>query len=169
MKVRVSILTAAGIAVLAVGDIGLLSIIWNSLAQGDSVAVENVSRSFALNAPPGEIPAKQPILSYKETMAHPIFFKSRAPYIPPPPPPPPVQKVAAPPPPVDPGFVLGGVMIVKDRKRAYIFTKANPNGSWASEGDEFIGWRVIAVNAMGATLRQQDRTIELQLYPKNAQ
>jgi len=35
------------------------------------------------------------------------------------------------------------------------------------EGESFMGWKIQSVDATSARLQQQDRTIELQLYPRN--
>jgi hypothetical protein len=42
---------------------------------------------------------------------------------------------------VDPGLVLGGVMIKNDVRKSYVFSRAGASGAWASEGDEFMGQR----------------------------
>jgi hypothetical protein len=66
---------------------------------------------------------------------------------------------------VDPGLVLGGVIIAPDVKKAYLFSKADSRGTWASEGENFMGWTVQSIDAASATLLQANRTIDLQLYP----
>lgn len=93
------------------------------------------------------------------------LFKSREPFVPPPPPPP--QAVIAPPPPaiVDPGFVISGVMIKNDIRKAYVFSRAGAAGAWTAEGDEFMGWKVKSINGTGAKLEQMGRSIDLRLYP----
>jgi hypothetical protein len=108
------------------------------------------------------------ISAYSQTLAAPVFFKSRQPYVPPPPPPPPSPKpIAAPPPaPVDPGLVLGGIMITDGVKKAYLFNKADAKGVWLSEGDTIAGWKVETIDSMSAKLQQAGRAIELPLYPK---
>jgi hypothetical protein len=111
----------------------------------------------------------KPITAYGETLAKPVLFKSRAPYVPPPPAPPapPPKPVSTPPPaPVDPGLVLGGVVIMEEAKKAYIFNKADLRGAWLSEGESILGWRLDAIDAAAARLARGDRSIELQLYPK---
>jgi hypothetical protein len=52
-------------------------------------------------------------------------------------------------------------------RKVYLLTKANPAGSWLAEGESFMGWKIQSVDASSAKLQQQDRTIELQLYPRN--
>src|SRR5262249_18010339 len=102
---------------------------------------------------------------YAQTLTRPIFFKTRAPFVPAPPPAAAVAPVAAPPPVVDPGFVLGGVTITPAIKKAYLATRANPTGNWVSEGEDFLGWTVAAIDDGGVRLQQHGRSIELRLYP----
>lgn len=73
---------------------------------------------------------------------------------------------APPPAPMDPGLVLGGVVVVEQARKAYIFNKADQRGGWFSEGETVLGWTVESIDAAAARLRQGDRSIELQLYPK---
>ena len=48
--------------------------------------------------------------AYRETLAHPVFYKTRQPFVPPPPTPPPATpNTGALPAPPDPGIALGGV------------------------------------------------------------
>jgi hypothetical protein len=52
-------------------------------------------------------------------------------------------------------------------RKAYLLTKTNSAGSWVGEGESFLGWKIQSVDTTSAKLRQQDRIIELQLYPQN--
>ncbi|HZP79815.1 MAG TPA: hypothetical protein VFB45_27015 [Pseudolabrys sp.] len=101
--------------------------------------------------------------SPNEILVRPIFSKSRAPFVAPPPPPPKV--VAAPAVAfVDPGFVLGGVMINGQIKRAYLQRKVDLSGAWVGEGEDFVGWKVQTINEGTAILRKESRTINVELY-----
>src|SRR5262249_53412949 len=165
MKMRLQPLTAFGLVVLGATNIWLVTAIadWSSADRAVADNAEwdpDIAGSIERAAP------RKPISAHKETLTHPIFFKTRMPFVPPPPLPA-TPKVVAPPPIVDPGLVLGGVMIEKQLKKAYVFTKANPQGSWMKEGEEFLGWKVQSVDSKGVTLQQQGRTIELKLYPTN--
>ena len=109
----------------------------------------------------------KPLTVYGGILAQPIFFKTRQPFVPPPPAPPPMAKAPAPAPtpaPVDPGLALGGVIITPDVKKAYVVSKANSRGTWASEGDSVMGWTVQSIDAGSARLGQANRTIDLHLY-----
>jgi hypothetical protein len=110
-------------------------------------------------------PAK-PLSLYDEILKRPVLFKSRSPYVPPPPPPPPTPK---PPPPAvvaDPGFKLGGVMMSGTRRKAYLFSPSDPNGTWVDEHGVVTGWTVRSIEPGLAVLKNGDRTIELRLYER---
>src|SRR5262245_9168357 len=81
----------------------------DSLAPGGQAAPVTPGRASTPPASDLKPPAPRPLAAYPETLARPVFFKGRAPYVPPPPaPPPPPPPPASAPPPVDPGLVLGG-------------------------------------------------------------
>lgn len=126
---------------------------------------ERSPRPLLAEAPPYN---PRPISAYGQTLAKPVFFKNRLPYVPPPPAPqpPPKPAVAPSPAPVDPGLVLGGIMITNGVRKAYVFKKGDSRGTWLSEGDAIMGWTLEALDTMSARLRQAGRSIELQLYPK---
>jgi hypothetical protein len=44
--------------------------------------------------------------------------------------------------------------------------KPKPRGVWVGEGEDFMGWKVQSISTSVATLQQNDRTIELRLYPE---
>jgi hypothetical protein len=58
-------------------------------------------------------------------------------------------------------------MNIGQLRKAYLLTKTNPAGSWVGEGDSFMGWIIKSVDGASAKVQQQDRTIELQLYPQD--
>ncbi|HMG79474.1 MAG TPA: hypothetical protein VK591_12385 [Xanthobacteraceae bacterium] len=103
-------------------------------------------------------------VSYQEILAHPIFSRSRAPYVPPTP----SAPKPSPPPAVfvDPGLVLGGVMVNGAIKKAYLFQKTEKSGAWVGEGDDFVGWRVQSITADAAKLQKETHVIEVHLYPE---
>lgn len=108
---------------------------------------------------------RKPIDVYEQTLARPIFFKARTPFVPSPPQP---AKVVAPPAPVvaDPGLALGGVMIERSARKAYVFSRTSNQGIWISEGQQFMGWEVRSISTTGARLEQHGRSLELELYPR---
>jgi hypothetical protein len=166
MRLRVAPLTLGALLALAGLNASLLVIAVERPAPEPQMPIPVVRP----DPPVSEIapPKSKPITAYGQTPAKPVFFKSRVPYVPPAPAPPPLPKpVAAPPPaPVDPGLVLGGVVILENARKAYIFSKADSRGSWLGEGDSILGWKVESIDAMTAKLRQAGRSIELELYPK---
>jgi hypothetical protein len=127
----------------------------------------------ALDAPVpramASVAGRQPLETYAETLAHPVFQKSREPFVPPPPAPPPPMPVAAPPPvATDPGLLVGGVMINGGTSKAYLLSKVGAGaGSWINENETFQGWRVTSIDATGVRIEQAGRGIDLQLYPGN--
>jgi hypothetical protein len=166
MKVRVSPLTAIGLLVLVAIIMCLLAIGIVEFSPDDDNSAGEVEWTPKLASAPGDAPSAKPINIYGEILAHPVFFMTREPFVASPPPPPVVPQQSAAPPPVDPGLILGGVMIGYDYKKAYLFRKSDPQGTWVNEGENFAGWTVQSVNANAVLLKQQDRTIELQLYPQ---
>jgi hypothetical protein len=144
----------------------LLTVIAIEIVFDGPSATDKVDWNLGLSAPAGNVANRKPIESYRQTLARPVFFKSREPFVPTPPSPPPVLIATPPPTVVDPGLVLGGVMIKKDVKKAYVFSRASANGAWTSEGDEFLGWQIRSISKAGAKLEQKGRSIDLQLYPQ---
>ena len=120
--------------------------------------------SFSIDS----IPVAKPLEVFRQTFARPLFFKTREPFVAPPPPPPaPLPKPVAPAPVFSaPGLAVGGIIVSRGLRKAYLFTTANPRGTWVSEGDDFAGWKVQSITAGGTTPRQADHTIDLQLYVK---
>lgn len=109
-------------------------------------------------------PEIRPITSYNQTLAQPLFFKSRTPFVAPPPRPLPSS---VPPQPAnsDPGLTLGGIIVSGSIKKAYLFAKNSPEGAWVSEGEAFMGWTVRSVHNTSTTLHQRSQKVELHLYP----
>ncbi|MGC2781324.1 MAG: hypothetical protein WA418_37370 [Bradyrhizobium sp.] len=105
--------------------------------------------------------------AYTEIVAHPVFSKSREPFVPPPPAAPlpvgPQQTATA-----DPGLIVGGITITGRASKAYLLSKAGGGvGSWVDEKEMFQGWKVKTIDASGVRIEQVGRVIELQLYPRN--
>jgi len=170
MTFRVAPLTIMALAVLVTLDVWLLSAVVQDSAPEEGVS--DITSQWTPGSAPTTATAlfSKPISVYSETLARPVFFKTRQPFVPPPPTPPPAPKVQPAPPPavVDPGFVLGGVMIDADVKKAYVFSKTNSQGLWLSEGENVMGWTLRAIDPAGAKLQQGGRTIELHLYPSSS-
>jgi len=124
--------------------------------------------ALAVDGPAPEAGVPVPVVRPDPPLSEVAFLKTRAPYVPPPPAPPPLPKPVAAPPsaPVDPGLSLGGVVIMEDARKAYIFNRADSRGAWLSEGETILGWQVESIDALTARLQQAGRTIELELYPK---
>jgi hypothetical protein len=50
-------------------------------------------------------------------------------------------------------------------KKAYLFSKSNPEGTWVSENEAILGWTVQSIDSGTAKLKQGGRTLSLELYP----
>jgi len=167
MRLRGAPLTVAALVALAVANAWLLSV---ALRQGGT-SVQNPVLDAAplpsVSETTSGLPAVRPAVAYRETLAHPVFFQTREPFVPTPPPPPPAPaKPAAPPAPADPGIVLGGVAIDSTLRKAYLYNRANPQGAWVSEGETFMGWTVQTIEPGATRLKQSDRELALELYPR---
>lgn len=139
------------------------------ITQNDDVSLPTIEWTPKLSTSAERLINITPLNAYPQTTAHPIFFKTRHPFVPPPPPPPPAPPPApraspSPPPVVDPGLAVGGVIISGGTKKAYLFRKADKAGSWLAEGEEIMGWKVQSIDSGGAKLQKDERAVELPLY-----
>jgi hypothetical protein len=168
MRVRIAPLCLAALIIAAAVDAWLLADVAD-LASTPPPSLESAEWKPKLSDGHAPTAPARPIAEYRETLARPLFAKTRAPYVAPPPPPPPVAPPPPPPPApvlVDPGFSVGGVMITEALRKAYLMKKPEPRGVWVGEGEDFMGWKVQSISASVATLQQNDRTVELRLYPE---
>jgi hypothetical protein len=160
-------LTAIALLILGGSSILLLGLTVAEILQDDDIRTPKMEWTPKLSTSAERLSGVTPLNAYQQTTTHPIFFKTRQPFVPPPPPPPPPQVVRPTPPPppvVDPGLAVGGVMISGGAKKAYLFRKADRIGSWLAEGEEIMGWKVESVDSAGAKLQKDGRDIELPLY-----
>jgi hypothetical protein len=167
MRLRIKPLAAIGPAIALVINVVLLTAIARSLTVADATILDKAEWNSGLSDSFGHVFSRKPIDSYRQILAKPIFFKSREPFVPPPPSPTPVSKVLSPPSFVDPNLVLGGVMIRKDARKAYLFSRVNTGGAWIGQGEEFMGWQIKSIDEKSATLEQKGQSMNLQLYPKD--
>jgi hypothetical protein len=149
-------------------NIGLAAIAGSAVLPDDARAPARVDWKPPIASAGTALPDPKPIAAYLQTLAHPIFFKNRAPFVPPPPTPPPApmmrpsqsQAVA------DPGIALGGIMVMQGAHKAYLFRKTDPSGTWVADGEDFMGWRIQTIDAAGIVLTNGERKIDLKLYPE---
>jgi hypothetical protein len=153
-----------GLALLAVANAWFLIMAAQQTMSEDQVAAEEPGWSPRLPSLEGARMQTTAAVSHQEILAHPIFSRSRAPYVPPAP----ATPKSAPPPVAftDPGFVLGGVMVNGTIKKAYLSQKADKSGVWVGEGDDFIGWTVQSITTDAAKLQRETHVIEVLLYPE---
>ncbi len=164
-------LTAIALLTLGGGNVLLLALAVAEIADDDDPSAPKIEWTPKLSTSAERLTSVTPLNAYQQTTAHPIFFKTRQPFVPPPPPPPPpppalVQPTPAPPPVVDPGLAVGGVIISGGAKKAYLFRKADRSGSWLAEGEEILGWKIQSIDSGGAKLQKDARDIELPLYAR---
>jgi hypothetical protein len=159
-------LTSAKVIFLILASANLL-VVWligaSAMSETDS-SIAGSPWSPSLKAIRPAIDKAKSIESFSEVLAHPIFFKSREPYVPPPPPKPQSPTVSAAPP-VDPGLSLAGIVLERGTGKAYLINKASSQGVWLQSGEDILGWKLRTVTAGSVSLEQGGRVIELQLYP----
>jgi len=169
MKLSLPPLAAIGLTALAGVNLLLMVMAVVQFWQRDENAIGAVEWTPKLSLMTSSAQEARAIDDTGEILARPVFFKSRAPYVPPPPAPPPPPVANSTPPPIinpDPGLLLAGVMITDRVRKAYLVKKADSQGTWASEGENLMGWKVHSVSAKSVTLQLQDRTVKLLLYPQ---
>jgi hypothetical protein len=168
MTLRVPPLIAATLIALATLNAWLIAVLRQEQSpEAEALATKAAWKPKSPSSVAG-VPGPKPLTVYGAILAQPLFFKSRQPFVLPPPAPPPAAQPppAPPPPPADPGLVLGGVIITPDVRRAYVVSKANALGVWASEGETVMGWTVKSIEPGSAQLLQANRTLRLDMYPQ---
>jgi hypothetical protein len=170
---RIPPLATAGLLLLSAS--AALSLLWLARAATQDIApriaVAEWSPGSRGDAVQG-LPQPKNKAAYSETLARPILFEDRRPFVPPPPPPPPPPQpvvVAAPPPQIlNPGLALAGVAIVDGIRQAYVTSPANRDGAWVREGEAVMGWQIAQVTSESVTIRNGGQSIELLLYGDEA-
>jgi len=168
MKQRIAPWRTIVLAGLVSLNVGLAAIAVSALLSSDAPAQARVDWTPPTATAGTTPPDAKPIARYLQTLAHPIFFKTREPFVPPPPAPPPPPPMIRPPPPLvaDPGLMLGGIMVMHGVRKAYVFRKTDPFGTWVADGEDFMGWRIQTIDATGIALANGERKIDLKLYPE---
>ena len=149
-------------------NVGLAAIAASALLSDDGPAPASVDWKPPIASAGTAPPDPKPIAGYLQTLAHPIFFKNRAPFVPPPPtppPPPPMMRPSQSQAVADPGVLLGGIMVMQGARKAYLSRKTDPSGTWVADGEDFMGWRIQTIDAAGIVLTNGERKIDLKLYP----
>lgn len=101
-------------------------------------------------------------------LQRPIFFPSRRPFEPPP-----AQVAATPPappkpPPADPTFVVDGILLSGPSRRAHVRQPHELDGRWHEAGHVIDGWKIVAIDATGIVLEQEDKSFAMYLYASDA-
>jgi hypothetical protein len=166
MSWRISPIYVIGFLGILAVNIWLLALVAIEMVSDNQSVADRVDWNPGLSASVASAVSRRPIGAYGQILARPVFSKSRQPFVPPPTPPSPVSMPASLTAIIDPGLVLGGIMINSGVRKAYVFGKTGAAGTWTSEGDDFMGWRVRSISGTGAKLEQQGRSIDLLLYPR---
>jgi hypothetical protein len=122
-----------------------------------------VEWSPALSAPAPNGARRRPIDGYRQILTRPLFFKSREPYVPPPPPPP-APIAASPASGCRSRYLARGNHDEGRYQKGLFLRHAGTGGTWTSEGDEFMGWKVTAIDRTGTRREQRGHSLDLQLY-----
>ncbi|MGJ5176499.1 hypothetical protein ACQR16_31135 [Bradyrhizobium oligotrophicum] len=162
---RVTLL-AGVLALLACLDLLLGAKLATLVVGGEAPGAGRAAWDASVPLSMASVAGRQPLERYAEILAHPVFQKSREPFVPPPAPLPPMPVAVPPPVATDPGLLVGGVMINGGTSKAYLLSKIGGGpGSWVNENETYQGWRVTSINPSGVRIEQAGRAIELQLYP----
>jgi hypothetical protein len=164
MTWRVAPITAIALFVVGCLNLAPVTELTEWFLSGDEASVGRSTWDAGLLPITGTI-GRKPLESYAQILAHPVFFKSRAPFVPAPPPLPPSPQTPSAVI-IDPGLVVGGVMIKAGMSRAFLLSKGGMAGAWVSEGEVFQGWQIKSIDKTGVKLEQGGRPLELALYPK---
>ena len=164
MTLRIAPITLITSLVVGGLNLALIAAVAMHLMSSDQATSDQSDWNAHLSASIAGAAGRMPIEAYGKILAHPVFFKSREPFVPALPVP-----VSAPPQPrpivVDPGLVVAGVVVKNGFSKVYLLSRTDPGGTWASEGDTFQGWKVKSIDGSGVRLVQADRAIDLKLYP----
>jgi hypothetical protein len=84
MKLRIAPLAGAGLIALAGLNAWLLPSVLGEIFDGNQPDAEDVEWHPRISTSADAATVRKPIESYPLTLAHPIFFKTREPFVPPP-------------------------------------------------------------------------------------
>ena len=109
--------------------------------------------------------AARPLETFAQTLARPVLFKSRQPYVGPeipaaapelPPGPPPAPEL-----PLEAS--LRGIVVAKGRRQALAAERERPVGRWLAEGGQIDGWTLVAIGPDSAKFQRDERDARLKL------
>ncbi|HSB97552.1 MAG TPA: hypothetical protein VLC91_13935, partial [Spongiibacteraceae bacterium] len=121
-----------GLLTVSCLNLWLAIVIASDAMFGGQTQTDMLEWNPGLPMPAERTNAEKPIDAYNQILVRPLFYKNREPFVPPPAPQP-VSNINAPAAISDPGFVLAGVLITGETRKAYILTRANNSGTWARE------------------------------------
>jgi hypothetical protein len=168
MKLRIAPWRSIVLVGLTGLNFGLAAIAASALYSSDTPAPARVDWTPPVASAGSTAADTKPIERYLQTLARPIFFRTRVPFVPPPPAPPAPPRTIRPPSPAvaDPGLLLGGIVVMQGIRKAYVFRRTDPSGTWVASGEDFMGWKIEEIDAAGIVIGSGDRKIDLKLYPE---
>jgi hypothetical protein len=119
----------------------------------DSVASAGLRAAPAASA---RLLDDRPLADFGEISRRPLFTVTRRPFVA-------SEATSAPTAPAD--IKLMGIAIEDGKKRALLRTAGQPRARWIAEGDTVDGWLLHSVRNDAATVRSDQATHELRLYP----
>ena len=168
MRWRLNPLKLGGLLVLSVLNAAFLADVVLQANTNFVLSADGTDGVVRLPDDPKEAGTRKPIEAYDEILAHPVFFKSREPFIPPPDPSPEPADTHETAVLADPNLAVGGVVIKDGLTKAFLFSRdESVAGTWVSQGETVQGWQVKSITKSGVVLEQGGRSIDLQLYPDN--
>ena len=107
---------------------------------------------------------------FVETFSRPLFARSRRPWEPPQAPPPPQRPTQTARPVArqiePPDFSLIGISMAGAAAKALLRRHSEFEAVWVSEGETVGGWIVGQIDSQSITVRQDDQTVSMALYPE---
>jgi hypothetical protein len=169
MALRSSPLMFIGVFLLgALNVLILVEIVTEIATSPNDNFIDKVEHSLKLSAQPEAGVLIKPLTTYQQILTHPLFSKTRKPFVPKPPAPPhqskPINELVKF---VDPDFVVGGIIIHGKIRQAFLFKKESASGVWLSVGEEFFGWKLESIGTEWVKLQNNDHAIMLELYAKH--
>ncbi|HEX2257783.1 MAG TPA: hypothetical protein VHG92_14010 [Afifellaceae bacterium] len=181
MTVRGQLVAIAVLAACSAGLAQAVHFLWTTPLAVAALPAATVGGEPALRLPqrlePGGL-STPPSLVLSEILGRPLFSPTRRPPIPEPQPvaePLPAPRVVTfvaeePEPPVSQASDLRelrliGVLRADEQRRALVTTPEEPEGIWLAEGQELLGWRIVAIapNEIEVASGEERHTLSLQV------
>jgi hypothetical protein len=165
-------LVAIVLASVALNITGIVALRHAFEGSNRSISIGSTVAHFDETILPEQPRLEPSMRAYPETMARPLFMRSRAPFVPPPPaesvpfmPALPAQPPIVPPQPVVDGDVrVFGVLADGRAARALLTSNSKPDGDWLRVGEAIGGWTLVEITSEGVVLSAGPQQRTLRLY-----